>query len=117
MGVNKVLVFVKSIDLKERKAIGIRLEDYDGANGLNENWAYIERVCRKHDKRKMGILSATSRFARDDQSRMRCDNMLPPKEEILKREDAKTLNIEAFIREAFKNLKAQGDVKEELKME
>ena len=36
-------MFVKSIDLKERKAIGSRLEDDDGANGLTENWAYVER--------------------------------------------------------------------------
>ena len=31
MGANKVLMFVKSVDRKERKAIGIHLEDDDGA--------------------------------------------------------------------------------------
>ena len=45
VGVNKVLVFVNSINLKERKAIGIRLEDDDGANGLTEDWMKVEREC------------------------------------------------------------------------
>ena len=31
VGANKVLMFVKSVDRKERKAIGIHLEDDDGA--------------------------------------------------------------------------------------
>ena len=46
VGVDKVLMFVKSIDLKERKAIGIQLEDNDGANGLTEDWTKVERVCQ-----------------------------------------------------------------------
>ena len=57
MGANKVLMFVKSVDRKERKAIGVHLEDDDGANGLTENWAEFERVCWRRDKRKMGLLS------------------------------------------------------------
>ena len=117
VGLDKVLMFVKSIDLKERKATRIQLEDDDGANALTENWAYVERVCRQHDKRKMGILSTTSRFARDNQRRMRCGNMPPPKEDTLKKEDLKTLNIEAFIREAFENLKVQDKAEKKLKME
>jgi hypothetical protein len=39
--------------------IGIELEDDDGANGLTEDWADVERVCRRHDERKMRILSTT----------------------------------------------------------
>ena len=46
VGVDKVLMFVRSIDRKERMAIGIKLEDKDGANGLTEDWAEVERVCR-----------------------------------------------------------------------
>ena len=45
MGVDKVLMFVRSIDRKERMTIGIKLEDKDGANGLIEDWAEVERVC------------------------------------------------------------------------
>ena len=45
VGVNKVLIIIKMIDRKERKAIGVQLEDDDdGANGLTENWAKVKRV-------------------------------------------------------------------------
>ena len=46
VGVDKALMFVKSINRRERNAIGIELEDDDGTNGLTENWAEVERVCR-----------------------------------------------------------------------
>ena len=46
VGPNKVLMFVKSVDRKERKAIGIHLENDDGENGLTDDWAKLERVCR-----------------------------------------------------------------------
>ena len=42
VGVDKVFLFVKSIDRMERKAIGIHLEDDDGAYGLTENWAKVK---------------------------------------------------------------------------
>ena len=60
VGDDKVLLFVKSIDRKERMDIGIELEDDDGENGLTEDWAEVERVCRRHDERKMRILSTTT---------------------------------------------------------
>ena len=59
VGANKVHMFVRSIDRNERKAIGIQLEDDNAVNGLTNNWDEVERVCRRHDKRKMGILSTT----------------------------------------------------------
>ena len=59
MGEDKVLMFVKSIDRKERMDIGIELEDDEGTNGLTEDWAEVQRVCRRHDERKMRILSTT----------------------------------------------------------
>ena len=37
MGVDKVLLFVRSIDQAERAAIGIELEEDDGVNGLTED--------------------------------------------------------------------------------
>ena len=46
VGEDKVLMFVRSIDRKERMDIGIKLEDKDGANGLIEDWAEVKRVCR-----------------------------------------------------------------------
>ena len=45
MGADKVMLFVRSIDLVERKAIGIELEEDDGANGLTEDWSKVGRVC------------------------------------------------------------------------
>ena len=59
VGEDKVLMFVRSINRKERMDIGIELEDDDGANGLTEDWAKVERVCRRHDERKMRIFSTT----------------------------------------------------------
>ena len=44
LGACKVLMFVKSINQTERKAIGVQLEDDDGVNGLIENcveWHFI----------------------------------------------------------------------------
>ena len=74
VGVDKALLFIKSIDRRERNSIGIQLEDDDGANGLTENWAEVERVCRRYDKRKMGLLSTTSRPMRNNQRGTTCDN-------------------------------------------
>ena len=117
VGVDKVLLFVKSIDRRERNAIGILLEDDDGANGLTENWAEVERVCRRHDKRKMRILSTNSQPMKDDKKEFRCGNALPPKEESLKMEGSTVLDIKALIREAYENLKVQVDAEEKLEME
>ena len=44
MGADKVLLFVRSIDRAEREAIGIELEEDDGANGLTEDWLKVRRV-------------------------------------------------------------------------
>ena len=103
--VDKVFLFVKSIDRRERNAIGIHLEDDDGAIGLTENWVEVERVCRRHDKRKMGLLSTTSRPIRDDKKGLRCANVPPTKEEGLKIEGLTVLDIKALIREAYEYLK------------
>jgi hypothetical protein len=84
-GVEKVLMFVKSIDRKERKAIGIRLEDDDGANGLTEDWTKVERECRLHDERKTGFSLATTQSTTDGERRTGSNHKLPPKEESLRR--------------------------------
>ena len=57
VGLDKVLMFVRSIDRKERMTIGIKLEDNDSANGFTEDWAEVERVCRGHDKKRTRTLS------------------------------------------------------------
>ena len=59
VGANKVLMFVKSIDRKQRKAIGVQLEDDDGVNDITKNWDEVKRVCQRHDKRRIGILSTS----------------------------------------------------------
>ena len=117
VGANKVHMFVRSIDRNERKAIGIQLEDDNAVNGLTNNWDEVERVCRRHDKRKMGFLSTKSWSTRDDRSRIRCGNTPPPKEESLKMEPSTELNIEVLMREALENLKAQVEAEKKIKME
>ena len=49
--------------------------------------------------------------------KQRCGNTPPPKEESSKREGSTELNIEALVREAFENLKAQVEAEEKLKIE
>mgnify|MGYP006970544030 CR=1 FL=1 len=49
VGVDKVLLFVKSIDRKEREATAVQLKDDDGVHGLNEDWVEVERVCQLYD--------------------------------------------------------------------
>ena len=114
VGEDKVLMFVKSINRNERKAIGIQLEDDDG--GLTEDWKKVERICRLHDERKTRFSSTTTQPMRNVQRRTGCSNTPPPKEESLKREDS-ILNIEALIREAIEKLKVQDNAEEKLKKE
>ena len=117
VGVEKVLMFVKSIDRKERNAIGIRLEDDDGANGLTEDWTKVERVCRLHDERKARFSSVTTQRTRDGEKRTGSNYKLPPKEENSKREGSTILDIEVLMEEAFENLKAQVEAEEKLQKE
>ena len=49
MGAGKVLLFIRSIDLAEREAIRIELEQDDGANGLTEDWSKVGKVCQRMD--------------------------------------------------------------------
>ena len=81
VGMDKVLLFVKSIDRRKRMTIGVKLEEDGGANGLTEDWTKVERVCQRCDKREIGISSATTQLIRDGRRGMRCANTLPPKEE------------------------------------
>ena len=83
VGVDKVLMFVRSIDQKERMTIEIKLEDKYGANGLIEDWAEVERVCRRHDEKWTRTLSTTTWPISGGQKRVTSDNGLPPKEESL----------------------------------
>ena len=57
MGVDKVLMFVKSIDQMERMVIRVQLEDNDGANELTSDWAKVRRVCQRHGKVSATILN------------------------------------------------------------
>ena len=114
VGDDKVLMFVKSINRNERKAIGIQLEDDDG--GLTEDWTKVERICRLHDERKTRFSSTTTQPMRNVQRRTGCGNTPPLKEESLKREDS-ILNIEALIKEALEKLKVQDDAEEKFQKE
>ena len=51
MGVDKVLLFLKSVNEKGRMAILSELKDDEGANGLTEDWNEVERVCRRHEEK------------------------------------------------------------------
>ena len=80
VGVDKVLMFVKSIDRRERMAIGLKLEEDDGANGLIEDWRKVESLCRLHDKGRARISTTTTRPMRDNGRGTRCGNAPTTKE-------------------------------------
>ena len=117
MGMDKVLLFVKSIDRKERESIGVQLEDDNGGNALVEDWAKGERVCRLHDEGRAGILLAATQPTRDGQSRGKCNNALLRKGEISKRKGLTEADMEALIRDAYKSLKLQVEAEGKLPTE
>ena len=47
VGMDKFLLFVRSIDHAKQEVIGIELEEEDGANGLTEDWLKVKRVWRR----------------------------------------------------------------------
>ena len=80
VGVDKVLMFVKSVDRRERMAIGLKFEEDDGANGLIEDWRKVESICRLHDKGQVRISMTTTRPMRVDRRGTRCSNAPTTKE-------------------------------------
>ena len=83
--VDKVLMFVRLINWKERMAIGIKLKDKDGANGLIEDWAKVKRVCRRHDAKRTGTMSATTQPTSGGRKWVTSDDRLPPKESLMRK--------------------------------
>ena len=66
MGADKVLLFVRSIDRAEQEAIGIELEEDDGANGLTEDW--YARGWMTSERVKIGGRHAMARHHRRKRS-------------------------------------------------
>ena len=62
-------------------AIGIKLEDNNVANGLTEDWAEVERVCRRHDEKWTRTWSTTTWPTSGGAKRVTSDDRLPLKEE------------------------------------
>ena len=73
MGVNKVLLFVNLIDGRVQMAIGLKLEDDNGVNGVTEDWLEVERVCWRLDKESSRPLPAATRPT-NSQTRMTHDD-------------------------------------------
>jgi hypothetical protein len=46
---SRVLLFVKSVDVRDREKVGLLLETDEG---LTANWAVVKRVCSCFDKRR-----------------------------------------------------------------
>ena len=46
---SRVLLFIKSVDVRDRKQVGLLLETEDG---LTADWAVVKRVCGRFDKRR-----------------------------------------------------------------
>ena len=48
---DKVLYFLKAVDMKDRRELGSLLEDETQPNGLIMDWVEVRRVCDRFDKR------------------------------------------------------------------
>ena len=87
-------MFVRSIDRKERMAIGIKLKDNDSANGLTEDWVEVKRVCRRHDEKRTRTLSTTTWPTSGGQKRVTSDDRLPPNNTSRVEEGSRTRLLE-----------------------
>ena len=52
VGVDKVLLLLKTVRHEERMDILFERQDDRGAHGLTEEWSEVEWVCRQHDARR-----------------------------------------------------------------
>mgnify|MGYP000170286128 FL=1 len=52
---DKSLYFLKAVDMKDRRELGILLEDDTQANGLVADWAAVKRACNKIDRRRQWL--------------------------------------------------------------
>ena len=48
---DKVLYFLKAVDVKDRRELGCLLEDEAQPNGLITDWVEVRRACERFDKR------------------------------------------------------------------
>jgi hypothetical protein len=89
VGADKVLLFVRLIERADREAIGIELEENDGANGLTEGWLEVGRVCQRMDDKRACRARRKTRDSAPSQQ----------EEGVWKREGAR-LSLGARIKEA-----------------
>ena len=102
MGADKVLLFVRSVDLEEREAIGIELEKDDGANGLTGDWSKVGRVCQRMDEERAGKARRKTR-----------DGAPSPQEEDERKRAAARLGFKTRIASAYAALEAMIEAEEE----
>jgi hypothetical protein len=55
---DKVLLFLKAVDAKDRRELGSLLEDEKQPNGLVTDWATVKRACNRLDKRRQWLEDA-----------------------------------------------------------
>ena len=93
---DKSLYFLKAVDMKDRRELGILLEDDTQANGLVADWAAVKRACNKIDRRRQwldGIDLVRTSVGKTNPSK----EVKTPKENIL--HEKKIDNIKATSRE------------------
>jgi hypothetical protein len=59
----KVLLFLKAVDAKDRRELGSLLEDEKQPNGLVADWATVKRACNRLDKRRQWLDDADAESA------------------------------------------------------
>jgi hypothetical protein len=55
---DKVLLFLKAVDTKDRRELGSHLEDETQPNGLVADWAAVKKACSRLDKHQQWLEEA-----------------------------------------------------------
>ena len=86
--------------------------DDDALNGLIKYWTEVERLCRRHDEKRKGMLLATTQPASGNHNKMASDGAQPLKEESSLRKILAVFDVEALVQEVYEIMKAKIDNKE-----
>ena len=58
---DKVILFLQATNIKDRKDLGILLEDQNNPSGLTEDWEEVKRACAHFSKRKIWFMELPER--------------------------------------------------------
>jgi hypothetical protein len=64
---DRVMLFLQAVDVKDRKDLGLLLEDPDGVDGLVSDWETVKRACSRLSKRQQWLGESSQERIEDDE--------------------------------------------------